>query len=214
MTPAGGAPVQVLTVGHSNHSPEAFLALLTRHGVTALGDVRSAPWSRFNPHFNRKALSASLPAGGIAYAWLGRELGGRPDDPACYEDGGLRYDRLAQTALYRQGIARVLRGAAEHRLALMCAEKDPLHCHRALLVSRSLEDEGLEPWVPPVPEGGAVGVPSAAQARPPRARLAATIATWSGGTSQVPRGRPARPLTTIEPVSATAASTSVMPTSA
>lgn len=136
--------MQVLTVGHSNHSPEAFLALLARHGVTALGDVRSAPWSRFNPHFNRKALPASLLAGGIAYVWLGRELGGRPDDPACYEDGGLRYDRLAQTALYRQGIARVLSGAAEHRLALMCAEKDPLHCHRALLVSRSLEDEGLE----------------------------------------------------------------------
>lgn len=135
---------QVLTVGHSNHAPEAFLALLTRHGVTALGDVRSAPWSRFNPHFNRKALSASLSAGGIAYVWLGRELGGRPDDPACYEDGELRYDRLARTALYRQGIERVLRGAAEHRLALMCAEKDPLHCHRALLVSRSLEDEGLE----------------------------------------------------------------------
>ena len=135
---------QVLTVGHSNHEPQAFLALLARHGVTALGDVRSAPWSRFNPHFNRKALSASLSAAGIAYVWLGRELGGRPDNPACYEDGDLRYDRLARTALYRQGIARVLRGAAEHRLALMCAEKDPLHCHRALLVSRSLEDEGLE----------------------------------------------------------------------
>lgn len=137
-------PVQVLTVGHSNHSLQAFLALLTRQGVAALADVRSAPYSRFNPHFNRKALSASLSAAGIAYAWLGRELGGRPDDPACYEDGELRYDRLAQTALYREGIERILRGAAEHRLALMCAEKDPLHCHRALLVSRSLEDEGLE----------------------------------------------------------------------
>ena len=136
--------MQILTVGHSYHSWEAFLALLTRHGVTALGDVRSAPRSRFNPHFNRKALSASLSASGIAYVWLGLELGGRPDDPACYEDGELRYDRLAQTALYREGIERVLHGTAEHRLALMCAEKDPLHCHRALLVSRSLEDEGLE----------------------------------------------------------------------
>ena len=136
--------MQVLTVGHSNHSPEAFLALLTRHGVTALGDVRSAPYSRFNPHFSRKALSAFLAASGIAYVWLGRELGGRPDDPACYEDGQLRYDRLARTGHYREGIERVLRGAAEHRLALMCAEKDPLHCHRALLVSRSLDDEGLD----------------------------------------------------------------------
>ncbi|MYE00477.1 MAG: DUF488 domain-containing protein, partial [Alphaproteobacteria bacterium] len=101
------------------------------------------PYSRFNPQFNRKALSASLSASGIAYVWLGRELGGRPDDPACYEDGTVRYDRLARTALYREGIERVLSGAAEHRLALMCAEKDPLHCHRALLVSRSLEERGL-----------------------------------------------------------------------
>lgn len=144
MTPPAGTPVQVLTVGHSNHSPETFLALLTRHGVTALADVRSAPYSRFNPQFNRKALSASLAAAGIAYVWLGRELGGRPDNPDCYEDGAVRYDRLARTSLYREGIDRVLRGAAEHCLALMCAEKDPLHCHRTLLVSRSLEEEGLE----------------------------------------------------------------------
>ena len=68
--------MQVLTVGHSNHAPEAFLALLTRHGVTALADVRSAPRSRFNPHFNRNALSASLAGEDIAYVWLGRELGG------------------------------------------------------------------------------------------------------------------------------------------
>ena len=143
MSSVGDRPAEVLTVGHSNHAPEAFLALLKRHGVTALADVRSAPWSRFNPQFNRKALSASLSAAGVAYVWLGRELGGRPDDPACYEDGTVRYDRLARTALYREGIERVLRGAAERRLSLMCAEKDPLHCHRALLVSRSLEERGL-----------------------------------------------------------------------
>ena len=136
MSGAGDRPAQVLTVGHSNHAPEAFLALLTRHGVTALADVRSAPWSRFNPQFNRKALSASLADNDIAYVWLGRELGGRPDDPACYEDGTVRYDLLAQTPLYREGIGRVLRGAAEHRLALMCADD----CHRTLLVSRSLEE--------------------------------------------------------------------------
>lgn len=99
MSSAGDRPGQVLTVGHSNHAPEAFLALLTRHGVTALADVRSAPYSRFNPQFNRNALSASLADNDIAYVWLGRELGGRPDDPACYEDGAVRYDLLARTPL-------------------------------------------------------------------------------------------------------------------
>ena len=142
--PTVDRPAQVLTVGHSNHELGRFLDLLRQHEITALADVRSAPYSRFNPHFNLKRLSASLSTSGIAYVWLGRELGGRPDDPDCYEDGTVRYDRLAQTALYREGIDRVLRGMAEHRLALMCAEKDPLHCHRALLVSRSLADEGLE----------------------------------------------------------------------
>lgn len=133
----------VLTIGHSNHPMETFLELLIRHGVTALADVRSAPYSRFNPHFSREPLAGILEAQGIRYVYLGCELGGRSDDPACYEHGRIRYDRLARTDRFREGLERVMRGAAEHRIALMCAEKEPLHCHRTLLVARALDGQGV-----------------------------------------------------------------------
>ena len=133
----------VLTVGHSNHSLEIFVALLQQHGVTALADVRSAPYSRFNPQFNRKALERSLEAVGIVYVFMGRALGGRPDDPSCYEDGRVRYDRLAETPLFREGLERIVDGAGRQRIALMCAEKEPLDCHRTILVGRSLAERGI-----------------------------------------------------------------------
>ena len=132
----------ILTIGHSNHSLDGFLTLLSRHRVTAVADVRSAPYSRFRPHFNRKALEASLDARGIRYAFFGRELGGRPDDPVCYEGGRVDYERVAATRGFRDGIARVIDAASRHRVALMCAEKEPLDCHRTLLVARALDAAG------------------------------------------------------------------------
>lgn len=134
----------VLTIGHSNHPLATFLGLLERSRVTALADVRSAPYSRFNPQFNRETLRGALGERGIRYVYLGRELGGRSDDPACYEGGRIRYDRIARTDRFRDGLARVMRGAADHRIALMCAEKEPLDCHRTLLVARALEERGVE----------------------------------------------------------------------
>ena len=128
---------RVLTVGHSNHPLETFVSLLKQHGVTTLADVRSAPYSRFNPHFNRKSLDAALKAHGIAYLFMGQALGGRPEDRSCYEKGRVRYDRLARTPLYREGIEQVIERAEIECLALMCAEKEPLDCHRTLLVGRT-----------------------------------------------------------------------------
>ena len=135
----------IFTIGHSNHSLENFLALLSKNRVTAVADVRSAPWSRFNAHFNRNELAAALKARGIHYVYLGRELGGRPKDPALYgEDGRVRYERVARTSAFRAGVARVVGGAAEHRIALMCAEKEPLDCHRTHLVAQALDADGVE----------------------------------------------------------------------
>jgi uncharacterized protein (DUF488 family) len=134
---------QVLTVGHSTHSFEAFVTLLKQHEVTALADVRSAPFSRFNPQFNKYLLERNLKSHSIKYVFLGRELGARSNDPSCYENGRVRYARLAGTEQFRQGIARLMRGAQHHRIALMCAEREPLECHRALLVARALDEQGV-----------------------------------------------------------------------
>ena len=130
------------TVGHSNHSIEKFISLLTANGITAVADVRSRPFSRRHPQFNKERLAAALTQHGIAYVFLGRELGARSEDPSCYENGKVQYSRLTVMPAFKTGIERVLAGAAKFRVALMCAEKEPLDCHRTLLVSRALEGAG------------------------------------------------------------------------
>jgi uncharacterized protein (DUF488 family) len=134
----------VYTIGHSTHALEHFVELLQGHGVTEVADVRSSPYSRFTPQFNREGLERKLHACGIRYVFLGRELGGRSDDPSCYENGQVQYSRLASTDLFRQGLERVKSDAGEYCIALMCAEKDPLECHRTLLVAPALEEQGFE----------------------------------------------------------------------
>ena len=133
----------VFTVGHSTHSIDAFVALLKRHDITAICDVRSRPYSRTNPQFNREDLKEALRNNGIAYVFLGKELGARSEDASCYEANKVQYDRLAATELFRKGIARVREGAPRYRVALMCAEKEPLDCHRTILVSRHLHSPDL-----------------------------------------------------------------------
>ena len=139
--PASGGTV--LTIGHSTHSMDAFIELLQRHGVTAVADVRAAPYSRFNPQFNREPLAGSLVACGIAYAFMGSELGGRSNDPSCYENGRISYELLGGIPSFQSGLDRVAQGATRHRIALMCSEKEPLECHRGLLVAPALEARGV-----------------------------------------------------------------------
>lgn len=140
----GGNAETILTVGHSNHDLEFFVELLDAHRVTALADVRSAPFSRHNPQFNRERLAATLKSSGIKYVYLGRELGGRSENLSCYERGRIRYDRLARTSRFRNGLDRIVRGVGEYRVALMCAEKEPLDCHRTLLVGHELDKLGVD----------------------------------------------------------------------
>lgn len=133
----------IFTIGHSNHPIEKFLNLLKQHNIQAIADVRSAPYSRRYSQFNRNNLQAALSEAGIQYVFLGRELGARSEDPACYVNGKVQYDRLAATELFMAGIERLLDGVKTHRIALMCAEREPLNCHRTILVSRALEQRGL-----------------------------------------------------------------------
>ena len=137
-------PLEILTVGHSNHSFGDLLLLLRSHQVTVVGDVRSVPYSRRYPQFNRRALESSLEASGIRYVFWGAELGARTRDPSCYdEEGRVSFPRLAQTDDFLRGIEGALRTAESSRLALLCAEREPTGCHRTILVAPALTDRGV-----------------------------------------------------------------------
>ena len=134
---------RILTIGHSDHSSAEFLSLLQTNSVEILVDVRSAPFSRAVPQFNRPVLARALASADIKYLYLGDELGGRSKEQSHYgSDGRVRYDLMAQSDQFRSGLRRVLAASSDHRLALMCAEKEPLDCHRTLLVARELERMG------------------------------------------------------------------------
>jgi uncharacterized protein (DUF488 family) len=114
--------------------------------VTAVADVRSSPYSRRLPHFSRGPLEAALRHHGLAYVFLGQELGGRPADPALYhEDGWADYERVRATESFRRGIDRLLHGLEQYTVALMCGEEDPLDCHRGLMITPALKAIGLPP---------------------------------------------------------------------
>lgn len=122
---------------------ETLIALLKQHSIDTVADVRSQPFSRRFPHFSKDALQADLKTAGIRYVFLGRKLGARREERECYVDGKARYELIAECASFKEGLQRVLKGAAHFRIALMCAEKDPLTCHRAILVSRHLQRLGI-----------------------------------------------------------------------
>lgn len=132
---------ELFTIGHSTQSWEQFLDRLVRHRIDAVGDVRSSPYSARLPQFNREILERALKSAGLHYVFLGNELGARRSERECYVDGIARYDRIARTPAFHAGLDRVRKGVGRFRLALMCAEKDPLECHRTILVCRELRNE-------------------------------------------------------------------------
>ena len=109
--------------------------------MTAVADVRSVPYSRYVPHFNQDSLSGSLRSNGIKHVPLGGLLGARPDNPACYREGKISYQLLSSTPAYQEGITRLLKGCETEIIAVMCTEKDPINCHRMVLISETLINE-------------------------------------------------------------------------
>jgi uncharacterized protein (DUF488 family) len=145
---AASEPLRILTIGHSNHDPGLFLDLLQQHNLRTLVDVRSAPYSRYAPHFNRRELDALLADANIAYVWAGDALGGRPDDPACYrhgvvKPGNVNYTVMARQPWYQEGLQRLMTTAACGTTAIMCSEEDPRRCHRHRLIERTLREHGV-----------------------------------------------------------------------
>jgi uncharacterized protein (DUF488 family) len=134
----------MLTIGHSRHPLDVFLQLLARYDVELLADVRSVPQSRFSPQFGRKQLEAAVAATGRSYLFLGKELGGRPDGASFYDDDGhVLYGRRARSAEFLDGVRRLEAELPGRRVAILCSEENPAHCHRRLLVGRVLGAQGV-----------------------------------------------------------------------
>ena len=131
------------TIGHSNHSIDEFVSLLKQHGITAVADVRSAPYSRYCPWFNKDQLAAALRLARIEYLFFGAELGARPQGSACLVNGQTSFQKISETSDFRDGLNRLVEAGQKHRVALMCAEKDPLDCHRTILICRNLHQYKL-----------------------------------------------------------------------
>ena len=144
--PLGGADaLTIFTVGHSNHPLDRFLALLERHHIQSLVDVRSQPYSRYVTHFNQPELEDAVERRKVRYVYMGDELGGRPIGDEFYDaEGYVLYYRVAQAPFFLSGIERLIDEGAQYRAAIMCSEEDPTNCHRRLLIARVLQEQGVK----------------------------------------------------------------------
>ncbi len=134
----------VLTLGHSDHAIDDFFALVAAHGGEAVVDVRSTPYSRRVPWFDREPLRAAAEARGLGYSHRGGPLGGRPSGAGLMRDGVADYVAMAGTAAFVAAVAEVAAAALGTRQVLVCSERHPATCHRCLLVGRALVRQGID----------------------------------------------------------------------
>jgi uncharacterized protein (DUF488 family) len=135
---------RVFSIGHSHHALGDLLRLLEAVGVTAVADVRSRPYSGRYPQFNRPELESALSERDLRYAFLGDSLGGRPVQMSLYDqEGRVDYERVRKTAAFQHGLQRLIDASDEHRIAMLCAEEDPLDCHRGLMIAPALAQRGV-----------------------------------------------------------------------
>lgn len=148
---------ELYTIGHSTLTVDDFLRLLKENYIQVLVDVRSQPYSRFNPQFNRESLKHAMAYAGIEYIFAGEHLGGRPSDPTCYKDGVVPdskanylklvdYVEVMKREWYQRGIERLLQIASERLTVIMCSEDDPMQCHRHHLIAQTLLKRGDTVW--------------------------------------------------------------------
>ena len=133
----------VYSVGHSNREADEFVRILQSFSIDVIVDVRSAPYSKHCPQFNKEAIDQTLRSSDIKYLFLGKELGAKPDDQSCYEGRRVSFEKLKSSDLFQKGISRILEGITRYKIAIMCSEKEPINCHRAILISRVLVEKGI-----------------------------------------------------------------------
>ncbi|MBX2832117.1 MAG: DUF488 domain-containing protein [Rhodospirillales bacterium] len=144
-TPPSQKPDQIIyTVGYAGHDRDSLLALFRSHGITAVVDIRTFKRSSYWTAFDSDSFAPFLRENGIAYVFMGDVMGGKPQVPDLYPDGQLDYGLVAQRPDFKTGIERLVSGADKYRICLMCAEKDPLDCHRTLLIAPALKEAGFD----------------------------------------------------------------------
>lgn len=134
---------ELFTIGYSTHSLETFLRSMKKFKISAVADVRSSPYSKFKPEFNREIFEKFLQKHNIAYVFLGDYCGARVEDPFCYVNGKVNYNLVSKNTKFKEGLERIKKGMENYRVALMCAEKDPITCHRTILICRNIVSEKI-----------------------------------------------------------------------
>ena len=136
---------KIHTIGYGNRPVQSFIQLLKKYEIEILIDIRSSPFSRFNPDYRIQNLEVHLVNNEIRYLFLGKELGGKPTDLTCYTNGQVDYAKIMMKQLFHDGIEEVISlRKSGFRIALMCAEQSPMDCHRKWLVGDYLEDKGFQ----------------------------------------------------------------------
>jgi len=131
---------QLFTVGYAAFDNfSSFSKWLKHYNVEAIADVRSLPYSRIRPEFNKDILMNNLKKSAIKYVFIGDHCGARVDDLSCYVNGYVDYTKVKETKNFQIGIERILKGLSSYSIGLLCAEKDPINCHRDILVCRNLK---------------------------------------------------------------------------
>lgn len=132
------------TIGYSSFEMTSFINTLQKHNINAIADVRSLPYSKFKPDFNREQLSEILKENSIRYVFLGNSCGARIKDPLCFINEKASYKSITETIQFKKGLSRIIKGLQKYTIALLCAEKDPINCHRNILICRNLKDFDIE----------------------------------------------------------------------
>lgn len=134
---------ELFTIGYSPHTLDSFLRILVKYQITAVADVRSSPYSQFKPEFNKDSFSNFLKEQNIAYVFLGDYCGARVEDKNCYVNGKVDYNLVSSSSKFKEGLERIKKGMEKYRIVLMCAEKDPITCHRTILICRNVLTKGI-----------------------------------------------------------------------
>lgn len=135
---------KIFTIGHSNHSLDDFLKLLEANNIKTVVDVRSAPYSKYSPHFNKNTIQNGLETNGIDYFYLGNKIGGRPSNESYYKDGEVIYSLVELDGKYKEGIKELEEIIKKKWTVLMCSEEDPHRCHRHQLITSTLLKKGYQ----------------------------------------------------------------------